>query len=173
MGKNPFIFLPAALLMLLSTPSWARPIEPAKATIVLSLKIGRLKYDPSEDLLVQARLTNSSSHALFVRRAVGWGESSSVSVWIQDLSGSYAAADFLPDLIDESVSALSQLEELKPGVGKNFSLRIPLAKYNLKPNKKYKLTFVYHSSISELSHVSVPLLVSGHPRVSAAIFFLY
>lgn len=138
---------------------------------LLSVNLPKKTYRRSDEIGAEITLTNKSGKTIFVRRFVGWGESSSVSVWIHDLSGKSVGSDFLADELDPPVKSTKQLEELRPGASKRFTLNIPLADYDLEPGKSYLLTVVYHSSISPRTQLSLPLLKVGHPRISSSSSF--
>jgi hypothetical protein len=138
---------------------------------VLRVHLPKKTYHRSDDIGVEVALTNQSGRTLFVRRFVGWGESSSVSIWIHGLSGESVSSDFLADELDPPVTSPAEVEELKPGASKRFTLNVPLAEYDLKQGKSYALTVVYHSSISSQTQLALPLLTAGHPRISGSSVF--
>jgi hypothetical protein len=162
-----------SLLFIFAAPTSTAAGKPsskmgAASDFVLTVNLPKETYGRSDEIGAEISLTNKSKQTIFVRRLVGWGERSSVSVWIHDLSGKSVSSDFLADELDLPVTSTKQLEELRPGESQRFTLNIPLADYGLKQGKNYVLTVVYHSSIPSKTSLSLPLLTVGHSRISGS-----
>ncbi|MFD2365817.1 hypothetical protein [Pseudoduganella sp. GCM10020061] len=159
-----------------SIPTAAAEKNQVKPMVVrevgITLALPKKEYLRTDEIAVNITLTNKSKQNLFIRRFIGWGESSSVSVWINDRFGKIVSSDFWADELDPPITSVAQLEELKPGASKRVILNVPLADYDLKIGESYTLTVVYHSSISPHTPLSLPLLTAGHPKISSCGSFV-
>jgi hypothetical protein len=164
------LVLPLTISVASAPLSALKPIVRPATTgaLALALKLPQKVYSPLDEIEANVTLTNRSKQTFFVRRFVGWGEGSSVSVWIYDLSGKSMTSDFWPDELDPPVTSLVELEELKPGASKRFTVDISLGNYNLKRGTSYSIKVVYHSSIAPNTDLRVPVLTVGHPRISSS-----
>jgi hypothetical protein len=119
----------------------------SEKTSLLTAATDKQNYNRNDHLSLCVSLRNSSGKRIHLRREAGWGESSSVSIWIIDTaSGKDAGSDFIPDDIDGPIGN-DHLIAVDAGAQIFWRFVIPLAGYKLQRGHSYKALAIYHNNV--------------------------
>lgn len=136
--------------------------------VALTVGTDRGDYGRTDHVHLRVGLHNSTAARLYVRRYAGWGESSSVSIWMVDAaSDKVVDSGFLADEIDMPIESDDQLAPVEAGGGIFWNFQLPLAQYPLRPGRSYKVLVQYHSNRAIATSIGGVRTVTGQIKAEA------